>query len=190
MGDLAETRDFDNNQIATLIERVGQERDRDAFADLFQFYAPRIKNWMIHGGATPVAAEEAAQETMLIVWRRASWFDRQKASPSTWIFTIARNHRIDVLRKERYAAAFLLGNDPTLSTESAEEANAAVERELLAKSAIERLPTEQAAVIRTIYLEGRSHVEVAKTLDLPLGTVKSRLRLALARLRAILAEWC
>jgi RNA polymerase sigma-70 factor, ECF subfamily len=190
MADLAAIKHADNDQTAALIERVGRSRDSEAFADLFRIFAPRVKGWMIHGGADPVTAEEAMQETMLNLWRGAASFDREKASPSTWVFTIARNHRIDTIRKERHASAFLADNDVALTMHVANDVSSANEREAAARTAIERLPTEQAEVVRTVYLEGRSHVEVAEKLDLPLGTVKSRLRLALARLRAILAEWC
>ena len=167
-----------------LIVLIGSRRDRGAFSELFSHFAPRVKSYMMRLGLTPDAAEELAQDTLLAVWRKAEGFDPTRASASTWIFTIARNLRIDIARR---AGRGGLSEDPT-AVESQPPAPDAVvvadqdERRLAL--AVESLPPEQAEVIRLAYFSDRPHSEIAALLALPLGTVKSRLRLAMARLRA------
>ena len=126
---------------AALIQAIAQRRDRAAFAVLFRFFAPRVKAWMLRGGAGPVAAEELAQETMLTVWQKAALFDPARAGASTWIFTIARNQRIDLLRRERHPATLMA--DPIDETEGPLQADGVVamaEREARIRSAMAELP--------------------------------------------------
>jgi RNA polymerase sigma-70 factor (ECF subfamily) len=175
---------------AALIQAIAQRRDRLAFAALFRFFAPRVKAWMLRGGASPVAAEELAQETMLAVWQKAALFDPARAGASTWIFTIARNQRIDSLRRERHPAT-LLPPDPLDEPEGPVQADrviAMAEREARIRAAMAELPNEQADVIRKAFFEDKVHAEIEKELGIPLGTVKSRLRLAMNRLRAALGD--
>ncbi len=179
-------------RLARDLEAVGRNRDREAFARLFAYFAPRVKAYLRRIGADPQQAEELAQEVMLTVWRRARQFDPGKSSPSTWIFTIARNKRIDMLRRRAAAAAVesgeARGEGPQEDVGEAFEAvDIGLMRDKLVQ-AIAELPPEQAEVLRIFYLEGKSHSEIADALGLPLGTVKSRLRLALARLREKFAE--
>ena len=171
-----------------MIVAIASRRDRAAFASLFDHFAPRVKSYMMRLGAVPEAAEELAQETMLIVWRRAEAFDPGKAAASTWVFAIARNLRIDVARRENRAPP---REDPAFeipAPPAPDKAFSAVQDEARIGEAIATLPIEQARVITLSFFSDKPHSEIAAELDLPLGTVKSRLRLAMARLRAILEE--
>lgn len=173
---------------AQLVLAVARHRDRPSFDQLFQHYAPRVKAYFLRLGADNGLAEELMQDVMLIVWRRAELFDPAKAAVSTWIFTIARNRRIDSLRRERRPEIDLA--DPILVSEApgadAGVNQAQIERRL--RSAIAGLPPEQAELVRRSYFNDQSHGSIADELRLPLGTVKSRLRLALAKLRENLTE--
>ena len=174
---------------AALIEAIAVRRDRAAFADLFAYFGPRVKAWMLRGGANPTAAEELAQETMLAVWQKARLFDPARAGASTWIFTIARNLRIDALRRERHPSDLM--PDPAEEPEAPMQADRVVamsQQETRIRSALSLLPPEQADVIRKAFFEDKVHAEIEKELGIPLGTVKSRLRLAITRLRTVLGD--
>jgi RNA polymerase sigma-70 factor (ECF subfamily) len=174
---------------AALITAIAQRRDRSAFGALFRYFAPRVKAWMMRGGANAAAAEEMAQETMLAVWQKAALFDPARAGASTWIFTIARNRRIDLLRRERHPAALM--PDPDEAAGSAvmpDRVLAMAQHEARIRVALNQLPEEQAEVIRKAFFEGKVHAEIERELGIPLGTVKSRLRLAMNRLRTALGD--
>jgi RNA polymerase sigma-70 factor (ECF subfamily) len=171
-----------------LVERIAQRRDRQAFVELFDHFAPRLKAFMLRGGADPETAEEITQEALVTVWNKAGQFDRSRAALSTWIFTIARNKRIDMLRRqirpeidpEDYPAAA-----PEIEPDDAvAQRQAAVDL----RGSIAQLPAEQRLVLQLAFFEDRSHSDIAAELDLPLGTVKSRIRLALSRLRNLLGD--
>ncbi|MDH3595399.1 MAG: sigma-70 family RNA polymerase sigma factor [Rhodospirillales bacterium] len=170
-----------------LMTAVAQRRDRKAFVRLFETFGPRVKAYLIRQGADRASAEDLAQDVMLAVWRRAAQFDRSKAAVSTWVFTIARNRRIDILRRARRPE--IDPEDPALVPEPEEPADRVVEatqrRECL-HAAVEELPEEQARLLRLAYFEDKSHSVIAEELALPLGTVKSRLRLAMGKLRTAL----
>jgi RNA polymerase sigma-70 factor (ECF subfamily) len=172
---------------AALIVAVARSGDRQAFADLFQHFAPRIKSMLLRGGAAPEQADEIAQEAMLIVWRKAPLFDPAGASASGWIFRIAHNLRIDAVRRARREA-----QEPvSLPDEDEPTPDAIVGAGQVAarvRAAIGQLSAEQLQVITLSFFESRPHAEIAKQLNLPLGTVKSRLRLAFRRLRTLLDE--
>lgn len=167
---------------------VADQRDRGAFAELFHHFAPQIK---AYGLSTSNAqglqqfAEELTQEVMIKVWQRAHQFDRAKAGASTWIFSIARNARIDLLRRQARHRGDLDADDVWLEAEYGEPIGEFQRKraERLVHAGLRELPTEQSQVIGKVYLEGKSHSEVAEELDLPLGTVKSRVRLALQKLK-------
>lgn len=174
----------DSHRHDALIEAIAERADRAAFAELFTHFAPRLKAYLLRLGADQATAEEVAQEAMLTVWRKAASFDRRQAGAATWIFTIARNRRIDRLRRERRPE--IDGNDPALVPAAPAEADFAVwgaQVETRLRAAIESLPPEQSDLIRRAYFEDLSHREIAEISGLPLGTVKSRIRLALQRLR-------
>ncbi|HEY1749977.1 MAG TPA: sigma-70 family RNA polymerase sigma factor [Caulobacteraceae bacterium] len=177
----------DAQRFAELIGRVAGA-DRTAFADLFGHFAPRVKSYLLRLGAAPALAEELAQETLLAVWRKAAGFDPAKAAASTWIFTIARNLRIDAARRERRGD---VADDPSDAPEAepAPDARlAAAQSEGRIRHALTALPPEQAEVVRLSFFSDKPHSEIAEQLGLPLGTVKSRLRLAMGRLRESLGD--
>lgn len=174
---------------ADLLEAVARDGDKQAFAALFAEYAPRIKAYLRRLGANDGLAEELAQEVMLTVWRRAHLFDRRQAAVSTWVFTIARNKRIDAIRRDRWPEVD--PDDPALVPEASEPADKMVEadqRQAKLRKAIATLPEQQAMLLRMSFFEDKSHSMIAEELKLPLGTVKSRVRLALARMRTMLED--
>ncbi|ABQ35084.1 MULTISPECIES: sigma-70 family RNA polymerase sigma factor [Bradyrhizobium] len=176
---------------AELIGRVAERGDREAFKALFEHFAPRIKGFLIKSGCNADEAEEIAQSTMVAVWTKAGQFDPSTAGAAAWIFTIARNQRIDVARKAiregRLSKEIVLDDeaDPTLA---ADQILSRVEDATRVEAAIERLSVEQSTVIRLSFIEERPHSEIAAVLGLPLGTVKSRIRLAMNRLRDLLDD--
>ena len=179
----------DTAALTQLLVKVAQSRDKAAFSNLFAHYAPRIKSYLMRQGANAASAEELSQEAMLSVWRKADRFDPAKASAGTWIFTVARNLRIDALRKENRPS--FDPEDPAFvpAAETAPDAAVAIgETQKRIKIAIATLPKEQAEVVRLSFYEDKPHGEIAQELDLPLGTVKSRLRLAMRRVRTALGE--
>jgi RNA polymerase sigma-70 factor (ECF subfamily) len=172
-----------------MIVRIAQGRDRTAFIALFQHFAPRVKSYLRRRGAPDTVAEDMAQEAMLSVWRKADRFDPTKAGAGTWIFTIARNLWIDTIRKERRPE--LDPSDPLLVPDGPENADSVLENEQRddrLRTALESLPAKQAEVVRLAFFDDLTHTEVAERLGLPLGTVKSRLRLAFDRLRGTIGE--
>ncbi|WP_119165172.1 sigma-70 family RNA polymerase sigma factor [Algihabitans albus] len=172
-----------------LLLAVAQQRDKVAFTALFRHFAPRLKAYLMRLGAEAGAAEELAQEAMIMVWRRAETFDPTQASVGTWIFRIARNKRIDALRRERRPE--FDPEDPCLQPDPAPAADGQLERgqsDERVRAALKTLPPEQAEVVRMAYFEDKAHGTIAEETELPLGTVKSRLRLAMGRLRKALRE--
>ncbi len=160
--------------------------DRAAFAELFGRYASKVKGYLIRLGARGAAAEDLAQDVMVAVWRRAASFDPSKAKASTWIYVIARNAWIDRLRRERVELAYreTLIIDEASDDERPDDAATRVQTETQIAEAMSLLSEEQKQVVRLSFFEDRPHSEIAEHLSLPLGTVKSRLRLALIKLRA------
>ncbi|MES0870809.1 sigma-70 family RNA polymerase sigma factor [Pseudovibrio sp. SCP19] len=175
-------------ELSAMLQSLGKQRSRDVFRQLFEFFAPRLKTYFLKGGATAELSEELIQETFVIVWRKAELFDSRKASASTWIYTIARNLRIDRFRKERrylykddqFFANELVGEGSQLDDHHQSQLSEQVEKVL------PLLPAEQSQIIKLAFYEDASHSKIAQHLELPLGTVKSRMRLALARLRKLL----
>ncbi|MES1202126.1 MAG: sigma-70 family RNA polymerase sigma factor [Pseudomonadota bacterium] len=158
--------------------------DRQAFRALFLSYAPRVKAYLIRLGAPAAGAEELAQDALFTVWRRAASFDPKRAGVSTWIFVIARNCWIDRLRREKVELAYRNTADQDEAVESdAEETVMQTEREARVEAAMRLLSEDQRAVVRLSFFEDKTHTEIAAALSQPLGTVKSRLRLAMAKLR-------
>lgn len=172
-------------RFADLMEAIAARQDREAFGELFAYYAPRVKGYILRLGSGEAVAEELAQEVLITVWRKAALYDRSQASVSTWIFRIARNRRIDALR--RNAKPDLDPEDPGLLPEppiAPDAALTALEREERVREALTDLPGEQLSLLQAAFYQGLSHREIADTTGLPLGTVKSRIRLAFAKLRA------
>ena len=173
-----------------LIKKIAATQDRKAFAELFQHYAPRVKAMMMRRGASADRAEDLAQETLLRLWRKASQFDPDRASVSAWVYSIARNVNIDLGRRETRAAAWLKeqGEPEEEDYDEPEQYLLMAERESIVRSTLATLPEDQLRVIRLSFFDGLAHSEIAELLEIPLGTVKSRIRLALQRLRDPLGE--
>jgi RNA polymerase sigma-70 factor (ECF subfamily) len=171
----------DYNRLLTL---VGQARDKDAFVTLFKYFAPRVKSYLMKNGASESLAEEIVQNTFVTVWEKAAQYDAARAAASTWIFTVARNKRIDILRHEKFI-------EPSDEDNSVLENIAAPTPDVYAETstvaqltdAIQSLPPQQAELLRMAFFEDKSHQAISKETRLPLGTVKSRLRLAMNKLR-------
>jgi RNA polymerase sigma-70 factor, ECF subfamily len=173
---------------ADLISAVAG-RDLDAFNLLFDRYAVRIKAFMLRGGAGEADADEIAQDVMVSIWRRAASFDPGRAAASTWIFAIARNRRIDMLRRMRRPAPD--PDDPLFQPDPEPDGMTSLslaEREARVRASLETLAPEQREVLRLAFYDGLSHGEIAERSGLPLGTVKSRIRLAFRHLRGALGE--
>ena len=176
---------------ADLIGRVASSGDREAFRRLFEHFAPRIKGLMQKAGCSSDEAEEIAQGALIAVWRKAGQFDPATSGAAAWIFTIARNLRIDLFRSRARANRLRGVSELPDAPDPAEPADAVVSRVQDAAritSAIARLSAEQSMVVRLSFIEERPHPEIASLLGIPLGTVKSRIRLAMNRLRDILDE--
>ena len=179
-----ETATPDRDALASLVEAIAARADKQAFAALFRHFAPKVKGYLIKIGTDRGQAEELTQEVMLTVWRKAATFDRRQASVATWLFTIARNRRIDVVRKERRPE--FDPNDPMLvpdEPEAPDDRLDTLEREARITRALKTLPKEQAELVHEAFYLAKSHSQIAEETKIPLGTVKSRLRLAFARLR-------
>ncbi|WP_413785310.1 sigma-70 family RNA polymerase sigma factor [Cognatiyoonia sp. IB215446] len=161
---------------------VRDDKDKAAFAEIFGYFAPRVKSFLIKSGASPDLAEECTQEVMATLWNKAHMFDPTKASVSTWIFTIARNRKIDILRKQKRPEPEDLPWGPEPEPDQAEAMGLQQETEKLGE-ALATLPPEQRKLIEKAYFGELSHSEIAAETGLPLGTIKSRIRLALERLR-------
>lgn len=171
-------------EMAAYIRQIAEDRDRAAFRAVFDYFGPRLKSFIMRQGSDPQLAEEVVQETMVKIWHKAGQFDSKKASASTWIYTIARNMRIDLLRKINRPEPDM--NDPAMTPDPDPMAYDVIaldqEAELMRKSLAE-LPEDQQRVLQLAYFEDKTHSEVAEELNVPLGTVKSRIRLALKRIR-------
>ena len=174
---------------AALIHDIAQKRDREAFAQLFDFYAPRIEGWLVRAGVERAAAEEICQDAMATLWRKAALYDPGKATPATWLYRIARNRRIDLARRDRVSliepgdAAFDIVDENAVDPDRSVDAR---DREEALRSALVQLPPEQLELVRLAFFDGLSHSLIAERTGLPLGTVKSRIRLAFGRLRKLL----
>ena len=174
----------DPAELNDLLARVAASGDREAFSRLYGFFAPRVKAYLMRIGCSAGEAEDLAQETLIKIWRKARLFDPQKASAGTWVYTIARNLRIDAAR--RLARPQLDPEDPMLTPEEEPRADVGLERaerDARIRAAFDALPANQRRVVAMHFIEDEPHSVIAERLGLPLGTVKSRLRLAFGRIR-------
>jgi len=175
---------------AELVGRIAQAQDRQAFAELFAHFAPRLKAHLMKSGVAAPQAEDLAQEAMITLWRKAALFRVEDGGVATWLFTIARNLRIDAIRRGRRGsdghvsdveARFIPDDSP-----SAQARVETTQAQARIREAIAALPAEQMRVVELSFFEDKAHPDIARALGVPLGTVKSRLRLAMARLRRIM----
>ncbi len=174
---------------SNVLGRVADVGDVEAFKSIFEYFAPRVKAYIMRLDCDSLVAEELTQEVMSIVWRKAKQYDSSKAAASTWIFTIARNLRIDTFRKEKRPD--LDPYDPSLAPDpdiSSEDVVFAKQKAARLNTEIKKLPSEQRQVLHMSFYDDISHAEIANQLNLPLGTVKSRIRLAFQRIKNSLGE--
>jgi RNA polymerase sigma factor (sigma-70 family) len=164
------------------VRRIHMEKDQSAFAELFRHFAPRVKAFLMKSGASETLAEECTQEVMATLWHKAHLFDPTRASVATWIFTIARNRKIDMLRRNRRPEPEDLPWGPEAEPDQ-EEALALQQESDKLGYALRQLPEKQRELVEKAYFGELSHTEIAAQTGLPLGTIKSRIRLALERLR-------
>ena len=162
-------------------------QDREAFAELFAHFAPRVKSYMLRLGSDALQAEELAQEALATVWRKADRYDPARAAASTWIFTVARNLRVDAFRRRNHPEPD--PNDPALVPDPPASADMIVSRKQDAdriRGALAELSDDQREVLHLSFYEDQTHAQISETLGIPLGTVKSRIRLAFGRIRNLL----
>ncbi|NNE89821.1 MAG: sigma-70 family RNA polymerase sigma factor [Silicimonas sp.] len=171
-----------NDDWAAYVLRVREHQDKQAFAELFRHFAPRVKAFLMKSGAEVTLAEECTQEVMATLWTKAHMFDPTRANVSTWVFTIARNKKIDALRRQKRPEPEDLSWGPEAEPDQADVMSLRQESEQLAK-AVAELPEKQRELIERAYFGDLSHSEIAEETGLPLGTIKSRIRLALEKLR-------
>jgi RNA polymerase sigma-70 factor (ECF subfamily) len=166
---------------------VADRRDRSAFTRLFDHFAPRLNAYLVRLGTDSTTAEEITQEVMVTLWRKAALFDPAKSSVATWLYRVARNRRIDLLRRDRLD--FLDTQDPVFEPLDDTDLDAQVDlsqREEAVRIALRSLPEEQLSLVRLAFFDGLSHSQISERTGLPLGTVKSRIRLGFTRLRRTL----
>ncbi|GAB4355232.1 MAG: sigma-70 family RNA polymerase sigma factor [Oricola sp.] len=176
-----------HRHFAALARAVAADRDRAAFTELFDHFAPRINAYLRRLALEPGQAEEITQEVMIVLWRKADLFDPAKSSLGTWLFRVARNRRIDLTRRDR--SDRLDRDDPAFRPEEAiapDEALGDEQRDRRIRDALQSLPEEQLELVKMAFYAGLSHSRIAERTGLPLGTVKSRIRLAFGRLRRAL----
>ncbi len=174
---------------ARLAKRVAEQRDREAFGALFDHFAPRINSYLLRLGMNSGASEDLAQDVMVVLWHKAHLFDPAKSSLSTWLFRVARNRRIDLMRRDK--SGLLDPDDPFLHPEDMEPADQEIDgrmRDERVRHAMKDLPSEQLELVNLAFFVGLTHSQIADQTGLPLGTVKSRIRLAFSRLRRALED--
>lgn len=181
-GKAAVSNDKTYTQLTIWLLAVRDHRDRAAFGDMFDYLAPRLKGFVIRCGARPALAEEIVQDVMLTIWRKAAMFDPHKAQASAWIYQIARNRHVDIVRKENRPVPDELAENPD-SEPDASQILALEQETRRLKQAIAQLQPDQREVIEKAYIGDLTHQEISTQTGLPLGTVKSRIRLGLGRLR-------
>ncbi len=173
-----------DDELSSNIELIGKNQDKSAFSNIFKHFAPRLKSFLVKAGSTDMQAEEVIQEVMIAIWTKSSTYDSNKSSVSTWVYTIARNKRIDKIRKEKrhYISESDEGLEiPVDSTQEKEIFSAQVSNSL--KKYMSNLPEEQSKLLKLSYFYNKTHADISEELKIPLGTVKSRIRLALTKMR-------
>lgn len=180
-------------EMAQFLATVAEHRCKRSFSKVFSYFAPRLRSYALKQIGNEALAMELVQDTMSNVWQKAHLFNAEKGSPSTWIFTIARNIRFDMLRKQQNRKEDICSDDlwPVLCEHTPDANEVALDEQMTLHqvgSMFSSLPAKQKIVIEAIYVEGKSQQEVADELNIPLGTVKSRTRLALQRLKEMLKD--
>ena len=173
------------NPFVAAILNIAESQDIGSFKKIFEYFSPRLKSFLMKSGAEESIAEEIIQETMTIIWTKADYYDPKVASPSTWIYTIARNKKIDILRKSRKAILEDIETAVLPAVEPKTEENIEHDQKFdLIAQQLDSLPKDQLDLLKMNFFEEKSHGEISELTGIPLGTVKSRIRLALEKIRA------
>ena len=177
------------NPFVAALANVAENQDIASFKEIFDYFSPRLKSFLMRSGADEAIAEEIIQETMTIIWTKADYYDPKVASPSTWIYTIARNKKIDILRKSRKAILEDIDTAILHPVESKADENIEHDQkfEMIAQY-LDDLPEDQLNLLKMNFFEEKSHGEISEITKIPLGTVKSRIRLALEKIRGKLEQ--
>ena len=177
------------NPFIEALAKVAESQDISSFKKIFDYFSPRLKSFLMRSGADEAIAEEIIQETMTIIWTKADYYDPKVASPSTWIYTIARNKKIDILRKSRKAILEDIDTAILPPVESKADENIEHDQkfEMIAQY-LDDLPEDQLNLLKMNFFEEKSHGEISEITKIPLGTVKSRIRLALEKIRGKLEQ--
>ncbi|MDC8832787.1 sigma-70 family RNA polymerase sigma factor [Alteromonas gilva] len=180
-------------EMSDYLVKVAEDRCKASFSRVFGFFAPRLRSYALKQLGNEALAMELVQDTMSNVWQKAHLFNSEKGSPSTWIFTIARNIRFDMLRKVQNRKEDICADDlwPVLCEQTPDANEKSLDEQVTLEQIghlFDSLPDKQKVVIESIYIDGKSQQEIADDLDIPLGTVKSRTRLALQRLKGMLSD--
>jgi len=181
---LKKTSDSNEFDLRNFIKDIAETQDRLAFSNIFNYFAPRLKSFFIKLGCSESQSEEIIQEVMISIWTKSKTYNSEKSSVSTWVYTIAKNKRIDKIRKEKkhYSSESdesleipipSIQEDQVIATEISEKIN----------NCISYLPKEQAELLKLSYFYEKTHSDIASELKIPLGTVKSRIRLALSKMK-------
>ncbi len=170
----------------TALPTIAQSQDKQLFMQLYDYFAPRLKRYLVNLGASDSIAEDLLQETLLAVWRKCGSYDPAQATASTWIYRIARNQWIDYLRKMKPHLFTAYELYPPMEQGTVKGEEVAYSDKTPVREALRQLPVAQAQLIYKSYYEGQSHRDIALALDMPLGSVKSGLRLAFKKLRKAL----
>lgn len=180
----------DGRGLSRALVRIAANGDRTAFRLLFDSLAPAVKGLAMRQGADPASAEEIVQETFLVVWRKAALYSPERGSATAWVYAIARNVRIDRLRREPAWQELTDEQEDRPTDETpADEALASRQIQSRVRSVLSQLPAEQAEVVRLAFVDGLSHSQIAEALGAPLGTVKTRMNLAYQKLRASMRDY-
>lgn len=188
--DKPRSAELERDEYSSLLVRVAVDRDRSAYRTLFNHFGPRVRAWLIGRMGQPAIVDDVVQDVMLTIWRKAGTFDASRATASSWIFTVARNRMVDHHRKTttkiRYETESIKEIPPEI--EPADELMMRSEDVKRVSEALQGLPDGQAQILELSYRGGFSHQEIASKLNLPLGTIKSRIRLAMQKLKLRLGE--
>ena len=177
------------NPFIGALAKVAESQDIGSFKKIFDYFSPRLKSFLMRSGADEAIAEEIIQETMTIIWTKADYYDPKMASPSTWIYTIARNKKIDILRKSRKAILEDIDTAVLPPVESKADENIEHDQKFeMITQYLDDLPEDQLNLLKMNFFEEKSHGEISEITKIPLGTVKSRIRLALEKIRGKLEK--
>ena len=177
------------NPFIEALAKVAERQDISSFKKIFDYFSPRLKSFLMRSGADEAIAEEIIQETMTIIWTKADYYDPKMASPSTWIYTIARNKKIDILRKSRKAILEDIDTAVLPPVESKADENIEHDQKFeMITQYLDDLPEDQLNLLKMNFFEEKSHGEISEITKIPLGTVKSRIRLALEKIRGKLEK--